>query len=266
MKLNLLLIGLSLLLGSCCTLFRIPKYCPPDADFSSDKSIIFENETVQFMDQSYGDPDSWNWTFQGGNPSSSSDQNPRINYPSVGTYPVSLTIRNRYGTNTENKTSFIIVEHQIVCREESFTPGPYTRLCPTHINGDREYKGHGPDVEASAKLRIVNEKEIYVDLYLHQKETRSNWTECLGNWSYLIFTVPTNWKIKNIITDVSSTTSYRDTDHDLDRPTVSGGNLVNRFEIMGDTGGNDVGNCTSDDAYMNVYFNEVRIRICEDTD
>lgn len=264
MKHVILIIALSLLLVSCCSLFRVPKYCPSDADFTSDKSIISENETVQFTDMSYGDPESWHWTFQGGNPVSSSDANPRVIYPSEGTYPVSLTIRNRFGTNTENKSSFIIVEREIECKEESFLPGPFTRLCPTHIDGDREYNGHGPEVEASAMLRIVNEKEIYVDLYLHEKETRSDWTECLGNWSRRIYTAPSNWKIKRILTDLGSTTAYRDTDHDLDVPTITGGRLVRKFEIMGDTGGNDVGNCTAGDAYMNVYFNDVKLEVCED--
>jgi len=264
MKHILLLIGFGFLLGGCCSLLRIPKYCRPDADFNSDKTRIFENESVQFMDQSYGDPESWNWTFQGGSPTSSSDKNPRINYTTAGTYPVSLTIRNRHSTDTEDKSSFIVVIEQITCREETFTPGPYTRKCATHIGGDREYNGHGPDVQASAKLRVENNNsEIWVDLYLHQKETRSDWTECLGNWPELIYTAPSNWEIQNIITDMSSTTSYRDTDHDLDVPTVMGGRLVNRFEIMGDTGGNDVGNCTDDDAYLNVYFNAIRVNICE---
>jgi hypothetical protein len=39
---------------------------------------------------------------------------------------------------------------------------------------------------------------------------------------------------------------------------------VEIFEIMGDTGGNDVGNCTSDDVYMNVYFNEIRGKMQEE--
>ena len=36
------------------------------------------------------------------------------------------------------------------------------------------------------------------------------------------------------------------------------------FEIMGDTGGNDVGNCTAGDVYMNVYSNEMRGKLQED--
>lgn len=265
MKNSILLIGICTILGGCCTLLNIPKYCPPDADFNSDKSTIVENESIQFMDQSSGDPDTWIWTFQGGEPATSSAQNPRVMYPTEGTYPVSLTVRNRYGSNTESKTSYILVKGETKCKEISFKPGPYLRLCPNHINGDREFNGNGPDVEANAELRIDDARKIYVDLFLHEKETKHDWTECQGDWTKLIYTAPNGWEIKSIKTDMISTTSYRDTDHSLDVPVVSGGDLVKRFEIIGDTHGLDVGNCTSGDAYMNVYFNDVRVEICEST-
>lgn len=149
-------------------------------------------------------------------------------------------------------------------RTEKFTPQAITRLCPTHIGGDREFDGHGPDVTARASLDVRSSNtEIWVTLYLHAKETRDDWTEAEGNWERHLWTAPPGYSILNILTHQSSNANYRDTDHDLDRPSVQGGNLVSRFEIMGDTGGNDVGNCTGDDVYMNVYFNEVQVRIQE---
>lgn len=144
----------------------------------------------------------------------------------------------------------------------TFNPAPMTRLCPTHVGGDREFNGHGPDVTANASLEIRNSnREVWIVLYLHAKETRSDWTEAERTWSQRLWTAPSGSNIVNIVSDESSNASYRDTDHDLDRPTVRGGTLVSVFEIMGDTGGNDVGNCTSGDVYMNVYFNPVQVRI-----
>ncbi len=145
------------------------------------------------------------------------------------------------------------------CQEDyGYTPSSITLLCPTHIGGDREFDGHGPNVKASAALSIKNEKEIWVTLYLHAKETKSDWTEAEGRWERKLWSAPTGKIIVDIDTDKSSEASYTDTDHSLDRPSVQGGSLVSAFEIMGDTSGNDVGNCTSGDVYMNVYFNEVR--------
>lgn len=147
----------------------------------------------------------------------------------------------------------------------SFTPSSFTRLCPTKIgSGDREFAGHGPDVTARASLELRNSnKEVWVILYLHVKETVGDWTEAEGSWPQHLWTAPSGWLIVSIESDQSSNASYRDTDHELDRPGVQGGSLVQRFEIMGDTGGDDVGNCTSDDVYMNVYFNMIRVKIRE---
>lgn len=143
-----------------------------------------------------------------------------------------------------------------------FTPGSFTLLCPNHIGGDREFDGHGPAVKASATLKLKNlNKELWVELYLHAKETRSDWTEAEGKWEYKIWDAPSGKKIKRIISDSSSGAQYVDTDHTLDIPTVTGGSLVYKFEIMGDTRGNDVGNCTADDVYMNVYFNSVTLEL-----
>lgn len=141
-----------------------------------------------------------------------------------------------------------------------FTPAAIKRLCPDHVGGDREFKGHGPDVTARATLSIRGgSKEVWVSLYLHAKETRSNWTEAEGGWERKLWTAPEGFVIDRFATDRASEATHRDTDHQLDRPAVRGGALVESFEIMGDTGGNDVGNCTADDVYMNVYFNEVRV-------
>ena len=152
------------------------------------------------------------------------------------------------------------------CQEEpeelNFNPQAITLLCPDHIGGDREFDGHGPNVTARATLETRNSnKEIWVKLYLHAKETRSDWTEAEGEWDRHLWTVPSGRTIVSILSDMSSTTSYTDDDHDLDRPAVAGGTLVQRFEIMGDTGGNDVGHCTDDDVYMNVYFNTIRVKV-----
>lgn len=268
MKTKLHLLIISFLFGSCCSLFNIEKYCPPDAEFNSDKTNINENENVQFTDHSYGEPNSWNWTFQGGTPASSSEQNPIINYSSAGTYPVSLTVRNNKGTNTETKPSFITVEAQTVCREDRFTPQARTRLCPEHTEGDREYAGNGPRVIAYAKLELANNnKEINLVIYMHQKETNNGDTECKDTWKYpKIYTAPNNWRIQSVLTDMRSDANY--TDHDTgsdppDMPSVTGG-LVSRFEIVGDTDGWDVGACSNDDAYISVFFNDVRVQICED--
>ncbi len=55
---------------------------------------------VQFMDNSTNDPTNWEWTFEGGNPSSSNEKNPLVVYDNEGIFDVSLTVSNGFGSST----------------------------------------------------------------------------------------------------------------------------------------------------------------------
>ncbi|MCG3164638.1 MAG: hypothetical protein POELPBGB_00397 [Bacteroidia bacterium] len=80
------------------------------ADFSASETNIDEGDAVNFTDQSSGNPDTWQWSFPGGSPSSSTAQNPSgITYNNAGTYDVSLTVSNGTGNNTETKYGYITV-------------------------------------------------------------------------------------------------------------------------------------------------------------
>lgn len=81
----------------------------PVPDFSADPQGTNPGGTIQFTDESMGNPETWDWTFEGGVPSTSTDQNPQVTYNNYGTYDVTLTITNTFGSATETKTDFIIV-------------------------------------------------------------------------------------------------------------------------------------------------------------
>ena len=80
-----------------------------EADFSVSDSVIAVGQHVIFMDQSAGNPTSWEWTFEGGEPSSSTEQEPMVSYPSSGTYNVSLTASNGNDEGSKSETNFIRV-------------------------------------------------------------------------------------------------------------------------------------------------------------
>ena len=63
--------------------------------------------TVQFVSASTGAPTSWSWTF--GDGGTSTLANPSYTYTTAGTYDVSLTVANAYGSNSITKTAFISV-------------------------------------------------------------------------------------------------------------------------------------------------------------
>lgn len=82
---------------------------PPEAGFEADNTFIFEGQSVQFSDISSGNPTSWEWTFEGGTPATSSSPNPEVTYENAGSYDVSLTVTNNNGMDTKTVEDYISV-------------------------------------------------------------------------------------------------------------------------------------------------------------
>ncbi|MCK4300148.1 MAG: PKD domain-containing protein, partial [Planctomycetes bacterium] len=79
----------------------------PVADFSATPTSGLAPLTVAFTDLSENDPDTWEWNFGHGDPSS--DPNPTHVYNDPGTYTVTLTVSNVGGEDTETKENYITV-------------------------------------------------------------------------------------------------------------------------------------------------------------
>lgn len=83
----------------------------PVADFNASKTVINAGGSVNFTDLTTNNPKYWVWTFQGGNPGSSTTQNPwNIKYNTPGVYTVTLVATNDYGSDTKTKTGYITVQ------------------------------------------------------------------------------------------------------------------------------------------------------------
>ena len=77
----------------------------PIADFAANPMSGNLPLPVAFTDMSIGNPTTWSWDF--GDGSTSTQQNPSHTYTVAGIYTVSLTVTNAYGTATKSKTGFI---------------------------------------------------------------------------------------------------------------------------------------------------------------
>ena len=86
-----------------------PNTNPPVADFVASETEVSIGTTVNFTDLTENIPTSWEWTFEGGSPATSTDQNPSVLYSESGTYTVTLVAHNAYGSDTETKTGYITV-------------------------------------------------------------------------------------------------------------------------------------------------------------
>jgi PKD repeat protein len=82
---------------------------PPTVDFSAAITTVTVGSSVQFTDLSTGIPDTWAWSFSGGTPTSSTTKNPVAQYNAIGTYDVSLTASNGFGSDAMTKTNYIDV-------------------------------------------------------------------------------------------------------------------------------------------------------------
>ena len=103
----------------------------PVANFTADATHIVEGESVQFSDESTNNPTTWAWTFVGGDPEFSSEQNPVITYYESGVYDVSMIVQNEFGSDTKTIEGYIIVDSAIGINEAnamhlSFYPNPVT--------------------------------------------------------------------------------------------------------------------------------------------
>jgi PKD repeat protein len=79
------------------------------ADFSSSRTETCPGASIQFTDESVHTASQWSWSFPGGTPSSSTEQNPVVFYDTPGAYSVTLTAGDGTNSNTKTNSNFISV-------------------------------------------------------------------------------------------------------------------------------------------------------------
>ena len=87
----------------------------PLADFEADINIVPTGTTTNFSDKTKFEPTEWFWEFEGGNPSTSTEQNPQdILYENSGSFNVTLVATNYLGSNTLVMEDFMTVNTTIL--------------------------------------------------------------------------------------------------------------------------------------------------------
>jgi len=103
--------------ASATVVFSLNQYLGAQAPvvvFVADQVEVEEGETVTFTDLSTNNPTEWSWTFEGGEPATSTDANPVVTYAEAGTYNVTLVSTNVAGdSEAEVKQEYIIVEEAL---------------------------------------------------------------------------------------------------------------------------------------------------------
>ncbi|MBO9633144.1 MAG: PKD domain-containing protein [Chitinophagaceae bacterium] len=79
------------------------------AEFSAASTATYTGGDIQFEDKTLGTVTGWTWTFEGGIPATSTEQNPKIRYNTPGRYKVKLVANNTSKNSTMEKESYIFV-------------------------------------------------------------------------------------------------------------------------------------------------------------
>ncbi len=83
-----------------------------NANFSANFTDICAGQATQFIAYS-GAATSYEWTFEGGTPATSTNATPNVVYNESGTYTVSLTVSNGTDTQTQTETAYISVAAEL---------------------------------------------------------------------------------------------------------------------------------------------------------
>ncbi len=82
--------------------------CSPVADFYASPINACTGTPVVFADQSWNSNiTSWNWSFPGGNPTTSIDTNPTVVYSTPGIYGATLIVTSANGSDSISKTASV---------------------------------------------------------------------------------------------------------------------------------------------------------------
>jgi PKD repeat protein len=87
----------------------------PTANFSASATSICPNNNVTFtnLTTSCTATTTYQWTFAGGNPATSTSVTPTVMYANPGTYTVTLIATNSNGNNTKTTTNMIVVNNTV---------------------------------------------------------------------------------------------------------------------------------------------------------
>lgn len=86
----------------------------PAAQISANTNIVnCTRDTIYFVDYSaHAAGATFQWSFPGGNPATSTLQQPKVTYSANGNYAVSLTVTDPNGTSSQNLNNFITVDNK----------------------------------------------------------------------------------------------------------------------------------------------------------
>jgi PKD repeat protein len=129
----------------------------PTPNFSTENlKCVLLGSKINFTDLSTNFPNEWHWSFDGGDPSVSTERNPKVKYNTVGSFKVSLWTKNSIGvSDTLVVENYIVVSQEGLCRQtNNFKPDNTSSTIA--LSGYGNYSGYLTG-HNSAKSKGVSE-------------------------------------------------------------------------------------------------------------
>ena len=104
---------------------------PPEADFTATPVAGEAPLRVVFRDCSSNEPESWSWSF--GDGAQSTEREPTHVYEQAGTYTVALTVTNADGSDTVERSAWILVIDPPTPPLADFRADPRAGQAPLHV-------------------------------------------------------------------------------------------------------------------------------------
>ncbi|MFO8235406.1 MAG: PKD domain-containing protein [Bacteroidales bacterium] len=199
------------------TLFKqdiisVEKALPPVANFSASSTEIYEGGEIDFSDLSTNIPTSFEWTFEGGSPASSNEQNPSVEYETAGTYAVHLKVENEFGNDSTVKTNYITVEESTLpdycdgdIQEYEHDGLGINNINLSNIdnNSDRPESGYS---DFTDKVINLNKGEDYDFEYSIDPKWEGNAFQAWIDWN-----IDGTWTSEEIVFEMNGTEKYSGT-------------------------------------------------------
>jgi PKD repeat protein len=150
-----------------------PQKLAPVAIFTASAKKTSTGKNINFIDQSLHEPGAWEWSFPGGIPATSDQQNPEnIVYNTPGTYNVSLRAINEVGSHTSNILGYIIIKEPKKRPERAISL--FGKVYPLVKTGDHYQLAS--DVPASYLLyaTVQEESQMHYEPLFVPDSTRPN--------------------------------------------------------------------------------------------
>lgn len=86
-----------------------PNNSLPKSDFTADRTLIAPGMAVAFESLASQNTTDVEWTFEGGEPATSTDKAPSVTYAQAGVYGVTMTAKNADGEAEKSESGYIVV-------------------------------------------------------------------------------------------------------------------------------------------------------------